>query len=182
MGAQGTIIGPTNAISAALTSLKGAARRVRKASSGHRGGTGDTDNGTGGGRGGLKGAMAGEDAVGEGEEEEHEKEEEEGNGDGGGDGGTTVGGDGAAASWEGGRSPGEIAGGGYGGGSAPAAEASIGDGGTPTTAAAEWTGSVFGQEAGRYEDVLEAMVRGAVEVRARVHTCRGRCRLCHWPR
>ncbi|CAN0404531.1 unnamed protein product, partial [Laminaria digitata] len=32
VGAQGTIIGPTHAISAALTSLKGAARRVRKAS------------------------------------------------------------------------------------------------------------------------------------------------------
>ncbi|CAN0028079.1 unnamed protein product, partial [Ectocarpus sp. 13 AM-2016] len=36
VGVQGSIIGPTHAISAALTSLKGAARRVRKGASGNR--------------------------------------------------------------------------------------------------------------------------------------------------
>lgn len=165
VGAQGSIIGPTHAISAALTTLKGAARRVRKASSssssGHRG-TGDAGNGGGGGngngRGEVKEAMAREDAV----------EEEEDGEDGGGNGGTAAGEADAAVGGEGGRGPGETAGGGYGSGSA---EAVMRGGGAPAAAGGadaavgEWTGSVFGQEAGRYGELLEAMVRGAVEVR-----------------
>eukprot|EP00752_Nemacystus_decipiens_P007232 g6473.t1 len=157
VGAQGSIIGPTHAISAALTSLKGAARRVRKASSsssspslGHRG-TGSN------GIGGVEGAMTTrEDDTDEEGEEEQEQEQEQGGGHADGGGGNGGGATTAA----------EIAGGGYGGagGAAAAAEveaeAAMRDGGA---AIGEWTGSVFGQEARRYGKILEAMVRGAVE-------------------
>lgn len=166
MGAQGSIIGPTHAISAALTSLKGAARRVRKASSSsrHRN-IGDTGNGTGSsGRGGLNGAIRA-DAI---EEEDEEQEDGSGNGDDGGrkDSATAVEAD-AAVGGEGGRAPGDVAVGGHDGDSAAVeAGAAMRDGGGGAAEFGEWTGSVFGQEAGRYNDMLEAMVRGAVEVRA----------------
>ena len=170
MGAQGSIIGPTHAISAALTSLKGAARRVRKASSSssrHRN-IGDTGNGTGSsGRGGLNGAIRADAIEEEDEEEDEEEEDDSGNGDDGGRKGsaTAVEAD-AAVGGEGGRAPGDVAVGGYDGDSAAVeAGAAMRDGGGAAAEFGEWTGSVFGQEAGRYNDMLEAMVRGAVEVR-----------------
>lgn len=142
VGVQGSIIGPTHAISAALTSLKGAARRVRKGASGNR------NNGNDSGSGGA-GTAAAVMMVEEGEEEE---EEDGGNGDDGR-------GEGVAGELEGG-------GGGYGGDSTAAREM----GEAPPAAAdtvvgGELEGSVFGEEARRYEVMLEAMLRGAVEVR-----------------
>ncbi|CAN0474861.1 unnamed protein product, partial [Discosporangium mesarthrocarpum] len=45
VGVQGTIIGPTHAISAALTNLKGAARLVARSTAGGRGGGEDRGGG-----------------------------------------------------------------------------------------------------------------------------------------
>ncbi|CAN0145668.1 unnamed protein product [Ectocarpus sp. 12 AP-2014] len=143
VGVQGSIIGPTHAISAALTSLKGAARRVRKGASGNR------NNGNDSGSGGA-GTAAAVMMVEEGEEGEEEKEEDGGNGD---DGRC----EGVAGEVEGG-------GGGYIGDSTAAREM----GEAPPAAAdtvvgGEFEGSVFGEEARRYEVMLEAMLRVAVE-------------------
>ncbi|CAM9192731.1 unnamed protein product [Scytosiphon promiscuus] len=67
VGSQSNIIGPTHAISAALTSLKGAARRVRKAStssssasSGHRHGDGNGIDNLNGSGGNLDGGIGGD--------------------------------------------------------------------------------------------------------------------------
>lgn len=156
VGAQGSIIGPTHAISAALTSLQGAARRVRKASSGHHSGStldggGRAAAATGTGTASVT-AMR-EDGIEEGEEGEEGEEEEEGTVAATGEQSDAaireqVRGLGVGGSGVGGQE---------GGGILPAVAAAGGVG--------EWTGSVFGKEAGRYGAMLEAMMRGAVEVR-----------------
>lgn len=174
VGSQSTIIGPTHAISAALTSLKGAARRVRKASSsssarrdsrldGNLNGSGGDDFRVAASAATAAAAAAGismtataeEDVVNadgdkNGNEEDHsdfgDREEQVGGPRGKRGGGGGRGGEAGEAA--GSRAAADAA--------AAAAAAAVG----------EWTGSVFGEEAQQYGVMLEAMIRGAVEVRA----------------
>ncbi|CBN76706.1 hypothetical protein Esi_0000_0496 [Ectocarpus siliculosus] len=133
VGVQGSIIGPTHAISAALTSLKGAARRVRKGASGNR--NNGTDSGSGGA--GTAASMI--------------VEEE-------GDGGVRDDG-----SDEGVAGEVEVGDGGFVGDATTATEKREAPAAADTVVGGEFEGSVFGEEARRYEVMLEAMLRGAVE-------------------
>ncbi|CAM9174230.1 unnamed protein product [Ectocarpus sp. 6 AP-2014] len=133
VGVQGSIIGPTHAISAALTSLKGAARRVRKGASGNR----NNGNDSGSGGAGTAASMI------------VEEEEDGGVRDDGGD--------------EGVAGEVEVGDGGYVGDATTAAEKREAPAAADAVVGGEFEGSVFGEEARRYEVMLEAMLRGAVE-------------------
>lgn len=169
MGAQGTIIGPTRAISAALTSLKGAARRVRKASSHPPVSSSTTTNSStvdGGGSGTGSGSGSGEDGPGgRGAAEDRGGKptsvavSAKGDVDGEGRGYLSGGGGKAAVAAGGFVSVAVESGDGGAGGGV------FEDGGAIAAAVSEGReGSVFGEEARRYEIMLDAMVRGIVVV------------------
>lgn len=147
VGGQGTIIGPTHAISAALTSLKGAARRVRRGN-GNGNVTGDDGGGEAPGAAGA-GLEAEEPSVG-GEGAATLPATENSNGAEGWGLGEDAGGGGGAAG---------------GGVRRPEEEWRRPEDDDFAAWGGGWRGSVFGEEAGRYGVVLDAMMRGAVAVR-----------------
>ena len=181
MGAHGTIIGPTHAISAALTSLKGAARRVRKAS--------NNTNTTANTNANTTAAAASSDSNGNdngSDENGNEMVAEavvrpEGSGDApvGAEAATDGVGHAKDQDWEGsvnaeGSGVAAPNGSGDGGGSRsagadaawkPDAGGGGGGGGFPAGVGEVCGGSVFGEEARQYDVMLAAMMRAAVEVR-----------------
>lgn len=149
VGAQGTIIGPTHAISAAFTSIKGAARRARRASPATHG----DGNGVPGVEIDITGPVAPESSsIGRGLE--------------GGTGVTTNG----ALEAEGSRARGDKNGDVISGGGKTQASVDTrhryGQGGEGQLYGTVTGGheSIFGEEVRRYGDVLDALMREAVSV------------------
>ena len=163
VGAQGTIIGPTHAISAALTSLKGAAaaRRARKTSLSP---TLAESSKEGYGRDGVPRA-----ATGAGGKVVSGVIGAESSGVGG-NSRNGIGGTGSAAAAESGarlRDDGDSSGGigsGSGDGATSALMDAVADAERLYGLDAGGRGSIFGEEIGRYRDMLNALMREAVSV------------------
>lgn len=152
VGAQGTIIGPTHAISAAFTSIKGAARRARRASPATHG----DGNGVPGVEIEIRGPVASESSS-------------IGRRLGDGTGGAGVATNGALEA-EGSRAlsdrNGDVISGGGKTQTSVDTRQRYGQGGgdRPNGTVSGGHESIFGEEIGRYGDVLDALMREAVSV------------------